>query len=79
MLRVSIKHCNLEKALIRHNYTRKLLACKMGVSRNYLSSIFSGKREPSAAIRERLLEMFQGYTFDDLFTIEESDDGKGSK
>ena len=80
MFRVMVKRGDLEKALIRKNYTRKLLAYKMGVSRNYLSSIFTGKREASAAIRQRLLELFKGYTFDDLFIItEENHDGTDSE
>ncbi len=80
MFRVTVKRDDLEKALIRKNYTRKLLADKMGVSRNYLSSIFTGKREPSAAMRQRLMDLFKGYDFDDLFIItEENNDGTDSK
>ena len=71
MLRVSVKRSNLEKALIRKNYTRKLLADKLGVSRNYLSSVFTGKREPSAAIWQSLMDLLKGYSFDDLFVITE--------
>ena len=80
MFRVMVKRGDLEIALIRKNYTRKLLAYEMWVSRNYLSSIFTGKREASAAIRQRLLELFKGYTFDDLFIItEENHDGTDSE
>jgi transcriptional regulator with XRE-family HTH domain len=75
MYKVLIKRSNLEKALIRKNYTRKLLADKMGISKTYLSSIFTGKREPSAALRQSLMKLLQGYTFDDLFVITEDHDG----
>jgi transcriptional regulator with XRE-family HTH domain len=74
MYKVLIKRSNLEKALIRKNYTRKVLADKMGISKNYLSSIFTGKREPSAVLRQSLMELLQGYTFDDLFVITEDHD-----
>jgi transcriptional regulator with XRE-family HTH domain len=71
MLKISIKRDNVEKALMRKNYTRKFLADKLGVSRNYLSSVFTGKREPSPMIRQRLMDLLKGYKFDDLFVITE--------
>jgi transcriptional regulator with XRE-family HTH domain len=77
MLKVFVRQSNLERALIRKNYTHARLAEKIGVSRNYISSIFTGKREPSADVRQRILTVLKGYKFDDLFIIEENHDGQG--
>jgi putative transcriptional regulator len=77
MVRVLLKRKILEKTLIRQNCSKKELAYRIGVSRSYLSSICTGRREPSAAMRQRLLEYFTSCTFDQLFRIVECrDDGE---
>lgn len=78
MIKVILNRKNLEIAAIRRNLSRKGLALELAVSRSYLSRIIWGKEEPSAAIRQRLLEYFKDYTFDDLFSIVEDGDGAGS-
>ena len=68
----------IERAITRRNLSRKGFAYELGVSRCYLSRIICGKVEPSAAIRQRLLDYLKDCTFDDLFTIEEDGhDGNG--
>lgn len=74
MLKVVLNKKTLQIALLRRNLTRKALAREMAVSRGYMSRIISGKKEPSAAIRQRLMDYLKDYTFDDLFTIEEDQD-----
>ncbi len=77
MLKVVLNRNNFEKAVTRRNLSRKGLAQELGVSRCYLSRVVCGRIEPSAAIRQRLLEYFKDHTFDDLFTIEENGYGDG--
>jgi transcriptional regulator with XRE-family HTH domain len=70
MVKVAINQPAVEVAIARRNLSRKALAYEMGVSRYYLGRILNGKIEPSAAIRQRLLDYFKDYTFDDLFILE---------
>ena len=75
MVSVGLRKEAFEIAITRRNLSQKKLAEKLNISRSYLSEIVRGKRKPSAAIRERFLEYFREYAFDDLFIIEESGDG----
>lgn len=78
MLKVILNRNYLERAVTRRNLSRRGLASELGVSRCYLSRVICGRIEPSAAIRQRLLDFFKDCTFDDLFTIEEDGhDGRG--
>jgi len=72
MLRVELKREVLEKNLIRQNCSKKELAHRVGVSRSYLSSICSGRIEPSPGMRQRFLEYFK-CSFDDLFLIQDEE------
>jgi putative transcriptional regulator len=71
MIRVTINRPALEIAITRKNLTRKIFAMELGVTASYLSRVISGKCEPSASLRNRLLQYLPDYSFDDLFTIEE--------
>lgn len=71
MLKVSLNRRNFEKVVTRRNLSRKKLAHDLEISRCYLSRVICGNVEPSAAMRQRLLNFFKDCTFDDLFTIEE--------
>ncbi|KTB49011.1 helix-turn-helix protein [Dehalogenimonas alkenigignens] len=75
MFKVLLNRDNLEKAMLRHNLSRKLLAKKIGITPSYLCRILNGKQAPTAAVRQTLLDYFKSYSFDDLFTIEENGDG----
>jgi len=80
LLKVLINRSFIEKAITRRNLSRKGLAYELGVSRCYLSRILCGRVEPSASIRQRLIDYLQDCTFDDLFTIEEDGhDGNGTR
>ena len=78
MVMVSLRREAFDIAITRRNLSQKRLAEKLHVSRSYLSEIVRGKKKPSAAIRERLLGYFQEYSFDDLFIIEQGDNGNQS-
>ena len=75
MVKVGLIREAFDIAITRRNLSQRRLAERLLISRSYLSEIVRGKRRPSATIRERLLEYFQEYTFDDLFTIEQGDNG----
>ncbi len=79
MVRVSLNRQALEIAITRRNISQNALAQKLGVSKSYLSQVITGKREPSASMRRRILEYLRDYTFDDLFILEAGNDGDGSK
>ena len=78
MVRVGLRREAFDIAITRRNLSQKRLAERLHISRSYLSEIVRGKRKPSAAIRERLLEYFQEYAFDDLFIIDQGDNGNRS-
>jgi transcriptional regulator with XRE-family HTH domain len=79
MIKVVLNRNSIEKAITRRNLSRKGFAYELGISRCYLSRIISGKVEPSAAMRQRLLDYLRDCTFDDLFTIEEDGHGGNGK
>ncbi|KTB47860.1 helix-turn-helix protein [Dehalogenimonas alkenigignens] len=75
MFKVVLNKPYMEKAMLRHNLSRKLLAKKIGITSSYLCRILSGKQAPTAAVRQQLLDYFKGSSFDDLFTIQENGAG----
>ena len=75
MLKVNLKRDAFEIAITRRNLSQKRLAEKLSISRSYLSEIVTGKRPASAFMRQRLMDYFRDYTFDDLFIIEENNNG----
>jgi putative transcriptional regulator len=75
MLKVNLKRDAFEIAITRRNLSQKGLAEKLHISRSYLSEIVTGKRPASPYMRQRLLDYFIDYTFDDLFAIEENGNG----
>ncbi len=70
MVKVIVNRQALETAIARHNLSGKELAYQLKVSRTHLYRVRRGKNEPSTALRQRLLDFFKEYTFDDLFIIE---------
>jgi transcriptional regulator with XRE-family HTH domain len=75
MLRVKLNREFVEMVLARRNLSQNGLARNLGVSSGYISQIMTGRRFISAKMRQRMLRYFRGYTFNDLFIIE---DGKRS-
>lgn len=71
MIRVRVNRKNFDIALIRHNLSQADLARKMSYSAVYVSNVLNNRREPSAQMRRLILEYLPGYTFDDLFIIEQ--------
>ena len=78
MIRVRVNRANFDVALIRHNLSQADLARKMSYSAVYLSNVLNNRREPSAQMRRLILENLPGYTFDDLFIIEQDEQKDGT-
>jgi len=76
MVKVSLNRQALEVAMTRKNLSQRDLAEKIHFSRSHLSHIINGKREPSPLMRRLILEQLKGYTFDDLFVIENGKSGE---
>jgi transcriptional regulator with XRE-family HTH domain len=76
MVRVKLNQTAIEVAMSRQNLSQRDLAAKIGFSRSHVSHIINGRREPSPGLRRLILEQFQGYTFDDLFIIEDGRKGE---
>jgi len=74
MLKVKLNREVVEVVLVRRNLSQNGLARRLGVSSGYISQIMTGGRFISPKMRRRMLRYFRGYTFNDLFIIE---DGKG--
>jgi transcriptional regulator with XRE-family HTH domain len=76
MVRVKLNQTAIEVAMSRQNLSQRDMAAKIGFSRSHVSHIINGRREPSPGLRRLILEQFQGYTFDDLFIIEDGRKGE---
>jgi transcriptional regulator with XRE-family HTH domain len=59
------------RAIARRNMSQNMLAIRAGISSGYISQIMCGTRNPSPAVRQKLQEILQPLTFDDIFIIEE--------
>jgi putative transcriptional regulator len=75
VVKVSLNRQAFDIALTKKNLSQNGLAQKLGMSRSYLSQVINGKRPPSAYMRQRLMDFFREYTFDDFFSIEDSGNG----
>ena len=75
MIKVKVNRQVLEVALTRKNLSHRDLAELIGFSRSHLSHIINGKKAPSPMMRRLILEHFRDYTFDDLFIIEDGNNG----
>jgi transcriptional regulator with XRE-family HTH domain len=63
------------RAIARRNMSQNMLAIRVGSSSGYISQIMCGTRNPSPRMREKLQGALAPLTFDDIFIIEESDNG----
>jgi len=75
MVSVKLNRQAFEVAMTKKNLSQRDLAEKIGFSRSHVSHVINGRREPSPMMRRLILEKLRDYTFDDLFLIEESNNG----
>lgn len=78
-MKVKINRPAMKKVLVRRNVSQNMLASRIGISGGYFSQMMCGTRYPSGRVRQRILAALAPVTFDDLFIIEEGQDGDGTK
>ena len=72
---VKLNKLAMLRAIARRNMSQNMLAIRVGSSSGYISQIMCGTRTPSPRMREKLLSVLAPLTFDDIFIIEESNNG----
>ena len=70
-MKVYLRKEFVRSRLIRRNVSQNWLATLAGVTSGYMSQLMDGSRCPSPKLRQRLMEVFPDYKFDDLFRIKE--------
>jgi transcriptional regulator with XRE-family HTH domain len=66
---VRLNSCVLRDMMARQNLSQDRLARRLRISSTFLSQLLAGRRNPSPAIRQRILDALEHYNFDDLFVI----------
>jgi len=74
-IRVRMNQAAVLRAIARRNMSQNMLAIRAGISSGYISQIMCGTRYPSPKVREKLQSVLMPLTFDDIFIIEESNNG----
>ena len=74
-IRVKLNQAAVLRAIARRNMSQNMLAIRAGSSSGYISQIICGTRNPSPRMREKILSVLAPLTFDDIFIIEESENG----
>jgi transcriptional regulator with XRE-family HTH domain len=67
------------RAIARRNMSQNMLAIRAGSTSGYISQLMRGVRNPSPKMREKLQSVLTPLTFDDIFIIEETGDGNGTR
>jgi len=75
IITVKINQPAVLRAIARRNMSQNMLAIRVGSSSGYISQIMCGTRNPSPRMREKLQIALAPLTFDDIFIIEESENG----
>ena len=70
---VEVKPQAIWERQARLSLTQNGLARELGVTSGHLSLVLSGRRRPSAALRERMLRVLRA-SFDDLFYVVHPDE-----
>ena len=78
-IRVRLNQTAVLRAIARRNMSQNMLAIRAGSSSGYISQIICGTRNPSPRMREKLLSVLAPLTFDDLFIIEEGENGSQNR
>ena len=68
-MKAVLKGRKVREILIKKNKSQNWLAQRLEISSGYMAQILNGDRFPSPEVRQRLLDYFEGCSFDDLFRI----------
>jgi transcriptional regulator with XRE-family HTH domain len=75
VIKVKLNQTAVLRAIARRNMSQNMMAITLGTSSGYLSQIMRGTRTPSPQMRAKLQNFLSPLTFDDIFVIEESENG----
>ena len=78
-IRVRMNQVAVLRAIARRNMSQNMLAIRAGISSGYISQIMCGTRNPSPVVRQRLQDALKPLTFDDIFIIEEGENGSKNR
>ena len=78
-IKVKLNQEAVLKAIARRNMSQNMLAVRAGISSGYISQILCGTRNPSPIVRQKLQDVLEPLTFDDIFIIEENGNGAKSR
>ncbi len=78
-MKVKLNRSAIKTVLVKRNISQNMLATGMGISSGYFSQMVCGTRYPSAKVRQRILDALVPMTFDDLFVIQDGQDGDRPK
>ena len=70
MVRVRLNRDFVDILLARRNMSQNSLARMLGLSTGYMAQLMNGDRYPSPRLRQRILEILNPLSFDDLFIVE---------
>ncbi len=76
MVKVRLKTSTVRRLLAEKSMSQNWLAYRLRISSGYMSQLLNGTRRPSPEIRRRFLAVLSEHTFNDLFKIEASRDGR---
>ena len=79
IITVKLNKASVLRAIARRNMSQNMLAIRVGSSSGYISQIMCGTRNPSPRMREKLQNVLSPLTFDDIFIIEESENGSKNR
>ena len=71
-VKVRMNQTAVLRAMARRNMSQNMLAIRAGISSGYISQLMCGTRYPSPMVREKLQDVLDPLTFDDIFIIEEN-------
>jgi len=70
-MKVELKAGKIRMMLARHNRTQQWLAQQLETTNSYFSQLMTGKRRPSAVMRQKIMEALHVQEFNDIFIIQE--------
>jgi len=70
-MKVRIRGDAIRRLLARKNMSQNWLAMKVETSSGYMSQLITGTRNPSAKMRNKILDILEDCQFDDIFLIDE--------
>ncbi len=68
-MKVIIKEKNIKKQLTLNNLSQNKFARQLKTTSGYVSQLITGVRNPSAEMREKILNVLPSCAFHDLFRI----------